>query len=75
MENFQCLCLPIIIQNAYHITANNRGFPHLRKNEAKFKVETRIGTNLGQMIKGWGKRYEIITDEVCKEKNVEFSGS
>ena len=63
LENFQCLCLLIIIQNAYHITANNRGFPHLRKSEAKFKVETRIRNkpwtddqSLGEALRNYKRR-------------------
>ena len=42
-ENFQYLCLLIIIPNAYHIIANNTGFPYLRKSEGKDKMVTRIG--------------------------------
>ena len=41
-ENFQCLCLLIIISNAYHVITNNRGFSYLRKNEGKDKMATRI---------------------------------
>ena len=41
-ENFWCLCLLIIIPNAYHTIANNRGFPYLRKSEGKHKMATRI---------------------------------
>ena len=36
------MCLLIIIQNAYHIISNNRGFPYLRKSEGKDNLATRI---------------------------------
>ena len=40
--NFQCLCLPIIIPNAYHIIENDRGFLFPRKSKGKGKMATRI---------------------------------
>ena len=36
------VCLLIIILNAHHIIANNRGFPYLRKGEGTGTVATRI---------------------------------
>ena len=41
-ENFWCLCLLITIPSTYHITANEYGFPYLKKSKGKHKVATRI---------------------------------
>ena len=75
-ENFQCLCLLIIIPNAYHIIANNRGFPYLRKSEGKDKMATRIRSkcwvddqSLEESLQNYNRqglqRKEILSFMVC----------
>ena len=75
-ENFQCVCLLIIIPNAYHIIANNRGFPYLMKSEGKDKMATRIRNkswaddqSLEEALRNYNRqgfqRKEILSFMVC----------